>query len=209
VEPQQEEVPVPPVQEDAPAQPEEPLAPREDHPDAAADAPGGDDDEVPGRDYFFDEDQDGRIMEVDEEGNLRSPLASPTLVQEDPAPPPEDLVPAPANRDLDDPVEDDEDPIQYEGYYRGGMWEDSDAEEEPLELTDGPDAPDGGDENSVNPPAPPRDARQPPEFRVQREIHYIHDAEGPYPTMLWEALQIIGATQKPHFEAYRTDDPGQ
>ena len=27
--------------------------------------------------------------------------------------------------------------------------------------------------------------------------------------MLWEALQIIGATQRPHFEAYRTEDPGQ
>ena len=56
------------------------MAPPEDHLDAAADAPGGDDEEVPGRDYFFDEDQDGRIMEVDEEGNLRSPLPSPTPV---------------------------------------------------------------------------------------------------------------------------------
>ena len=36
------------------------------------------DEEVPGRDYFFAEDQDGRIMEVDEEGNLTSPLPSPT-----------------------------------------------------------------------------------------------------------------------------------
>ena len=87
VEPQQEEVPVPPVQEDAPAQPEEPLAPREDHPDAAANALGGDDEEVLGRDYYFEEDQDGRIMEVDEEGNLRSPLPSPTPAQE-PVPPP-------------------------------------------------------------------------------------------------------------------------
>ena len=26
--------------------------------------------EVPGRDYFFDEDENGRIMEVDEEGNM-------------------------------------------------------------------------------------------------------------------------------------------
>jgi len=176
------------------------LAPPEDHLDAAADAPGGDDVDVPGRDYFFEEDQDGRIMEVDEEGNLRSPLPSPTPAQGEPAPPPKYQAPQ---------LEDDEDPIQYEGYYHGGMWDDSDAEEEPLELTDGPDAPDGGDENSVNPPAPPRGARQPPEFRVQREIHYIDDTEGPYPTMLWEALQIISATQKPHFEAYRTEDPGQ
>ena len=89
------------------------------------------------------------------------------------------------------------------------MWDDSDAEEEPLELTGGPGAPDGGDEDSVNPPAPHGDARQPPEFRAQREIHYIDDAEGPYPMMLREALQIIGATQRPHFEAYRTEDPGQ
>ena len=124
---------------------------------------------MPGRDYFFAEDQDGHIMEVDEEGNLTSPLPSPTPAQEDPAPPPEDPVPAAAGGDLSDPVEDDEDPIQYDGYYRGGMWDDSDAEEEPLELTDGSDAPDGGDENSENPPASPRDARQPPEFRAQRE----------------------------------------
>ena len=140
------------------------MAPLEDHPDAAVDAPGGDDEEVPGRDYFFEEDQDGRIMEVYEKGNLRSPLSSPTPAQEDPAPPPEDPVPAAAGGDLSDPVEDDEDHIQYDGYYRGGMWDDSDAEEEPLELTGGPGAPDGGDENSVNPPAPSRVAREPPEF---------------------------------------------
>ena len=46
------------------------------------------------------------------------------------------------------------------------MWDDSDAEEEPLELTDGPGALDGGDENSVNPLALHRDARQPPNFRA-------------------------------------------
>ena len=39
------------------------------------------------------------------------------------------------------------------------MWDDSDAEEEPLELTGGPGTPDGGDEDSVNPPAPHGDAR--------------------------------------------------
>ena len=131
---------MPPVQEDAPAQPEEPLAPPEDHPDAAADAPGGGDEEVPGRDYF-EEDQNGRIMEVDEEGNLRSSLPSPTPAQE-PVPPPEYQAPQ---------MDDDEDLIQYDGYYSGGMWDDSDAEEEPLELTGGPGAPDGGDEDSVNP----------------------------------------------------------
>src|SRR6185312_16705235 len=83
------------------------------------------DEEVPGRDYFFTEDQDGRIMEVDEEGNLTSPLPSPTPTQEDLVPPPEDPVPAAAEGDLSDPVDDDEDPIQYDGYSCGGMWDDS------------------------------------------------------------------------------------
>ena len=80
---------------------------------------------------------------------------------------------------MSDPEEDEEDPIQYDGYYRGGMWDDSDAEEEPLELTGGTGAPDGGDENSVNPVAPPRVAREPPEYRAEMEIHYVDDAEGP------------------------------
>ena len=61
----------------------------------------------------------------------------------------------------------------------------------------------------MNPSAPPRVAREPPEFRAEREIHYIDDTEGHYPRMLSEAMQIIGATQRPHFEAYRTEDPGQ
>ena len=49
----------------------------------------------------------------------------------------------------------------------------------------------------------------PPEFQAEKEIHYIDEAEGPFPRMLWEAMQIIGATQRPRFEAYRTEDPGQ
>ena len=80
------------------------------------------------------------------------------------------------------------------------MWADSDTEEETLELSGGPGAPDGGDENSVNSPAPPRVARVPPEFQAEKEIHYIDEAEGPFPRMLWEAMQIIGATQRPRFE---------
>ena len=66
--------------------------------------------------------------------------------------------------DPGDDEDEEEDSIQYNGYYRGGMWADSDAEEEPMELSGGPVAPDGGDENSVSPPAPPRVARVTPEF---------------------------------------------
>ena len=56
------------------------------------------------------------------------------------------------------------------------MWDDSDAEEEPLELSGGSGAPDGRDENSVNPPVPPRVARVTPEFQAEKDIHYIDEA---------------------------------
>ena len=70
--------------------------------------------EVLGRDYFFAEDQGGRIMAVDAEGNMSTPLPSPTPAQEDstlpPAPPaPEDPVPAAAGGGPGDPGDDDED----------------------------------------------------------------------------------------------------
>ena len=38
--------------------------------------------EVPGRDYFFDEDQEGNIREVDADGNMQPSLPSPTPVHE-------------------------------------------------------------------------------------------------------------------------------
>ena len=98
------------------------LAPAPAPPSPAPAQSEEEDEEVPGRDYFFDEDENGRIMEVDEEGNLTSPLSSPTPAQEDPAPPPEDPVPAAAGGGSSDPGEDgedeEEDPIQYDGYYR-------------------------------------------------------------------------------------------
>ena len=112
--------------------------------------------EVPGRDYFFAEDQDGRIREVDADGNMQTPPPSPTPAQEDQAPPPASPapeVPAPATtgEGRDDEDEEEED-IQHDGYYRGGMWADFDAEEEPLEISD-----DDGDED----PAPPLVPRAP------------------------------------------------
>jgi len=54
-------------------------------------------------------------------------------------------------RRVDYNLEEEED-IQHDGYYRGGMWADSDAEEEPLEISD-----DDGDED----PAPPLVPRAP------------------------------------------------
>ena len=43
--------------------------------------------EVPGRDYFFAEDQEGHIREVDADGNMQTSLPLPTPAHEDLAPP--------------------------------------------------------------------------------------------------------------------------
>jgi len=160
--------------------------------------------EVLGRDYFFAEDQGGRIMAVDAEGNMSTPLPSPTLAQEDSAPPPappapEDPVPATAGGGPGDPRDDDEyeveDYIQYDEYYRGGMWAASDAEEEPLELSEDPGASDGGHKDPADHPSPPAAALVLPKLQTEKAIHYIDEAEGPFPRMLWEAIQIIGTTR--------------
>ena len=81
--------------------------------------------EVLGRDYFFAEDQDGHIRAVDADGNMQTSLPSPTPEHEDLAPPlaySAAEVPAPAatggGRDDEDGEENN---IQYDGYYHGGM----------------------------------------------------------------------------------------
>ena len=62
--------PVPaPVAAPVPAQPEEEV------------------EEVPGRDYFFAEDQEGHIREVDADGNMQTSPPSQTPAHEDLAPP--------------------------------------------------------------------------------------------------------------------------
>ena len=55
----------------APAEPVPALAPVPAQPEEEVE-------EVPGRDYFFDEDQEGNIREVDANGNMQPPLPSPT-----------------------------------------------------------------------------------------------------------------------------------
>ena len=73
--------------------------------------------EVPGRDYFFDEDQEGNIREVDADGNMQPPLPSPT--------PAHDLGPPLAYFEAQVPAaavagggqEEDNGDTQYEGYY--------------------------------------------------------------------------------------------
>ena len=98
--------------------------------------------------------------------------------------------------------------LEYDGYFGGGMWAASDAEEEPLELSEDPGAPDGGDKDPADPPSPPTAAPVLPKLQTEKAIHYIDEAEGPFPRMLWEAMQIIGVIERPRFEAHRYEDPG-
>ena len=67
--------------------------------------------EVPGRDYFFAEDQEGHIREVDADGNMQTSLPSPTQAHEDLAPPlayfaAQVLAPAIAGEGRDDDNDD-------------------------------------------------------------------------------------------------------
>ena len=136
--------------------------------------------------------------------------------------------------------------LEYDGYYGGGMWADSDAEEEPLEQSDDhsaadsgadpaagvtggggadpaasgggngggddPGTPDGGDEDPADPPPQPvavPASGVPPELQTEKEVHYVDKAEGPFPKLLWEAMQAIGVSQRPRFVAHSYEDPDQ
>ena len=69
--------------------------------------------EVPGRDYFFDEDQEGNIREVDADGNMQPSLPSPTPVHE-----------------LGPPLAYFEAQVPAATVARGGMWEGTDEDAE-------------------------------------------------------------------------------
>jgi hypothetical protein len=71
----------------------------------------------------------------------------------------------------------------------------SDAEDSDAPGDDDDD-PDDGPEPAVatNPP--------PPEPRYEKQILHLESAEGPFPALLWRAMQRIGFPRKPHFEAH-------
>jgi hypothetical protein len=67
---------------------------------------------------------------------------------------------------------------------------------------DDPVAPDGGDEDPDDDPelaevaSPP-----PPEPHYEKQIHRVDFAEGPFPALLWRAMQRIGFPMMPCYEA--------
>jgi hypothetical protein len=64
-------------------------------------------------------------------------------------------------------------------------------------------APDGGDDDPDDDPEPAVAASPPPpEPHYEKEIHCLDFAEGPFPTLLWRAMQRIGFPLMPHYEAY-------
>jgi hypothetical protein len=67
---------------------------------------------------------------------------------------------------------------------------------------DDPAAPDGGDEDPDDDPEPSDAADQsPPEPHYEKQIHCLDFAEGPFPALLWRAMQRIGFPLMPRYEA--------
>jgi hypothetical protein len=116
-------------------------------------------------------------------------------------------------------VEDDND--DYYGYHEGG-WVDTDAtsdgnedaagedgadsgaagEDNAEDGDDDPAAPDGGDEDPDDDPEPADVANPPPpEPHYEKQIYRLDFAEGPFPTLLWRAMQRIGFPLMLHYEA--------
>jgi hypothetical protein len=62
---------------------------------------------------------------------------------------------------------------------------------------------DGGDDDPDDDPEPATAADvPPPEPHYEKELHYLDFAEGPFPALLWRAMQRIGFSLMPHYEAY-------
>jgi hypothetical protein len=122
-------------------------------------------------------------------------------------------------------VEVDDDDDDYYGYYGGG-WVDTNTEEEPMEQPedhpdaagnseedaaggddaedgdDGPATPDGGDEDPDDDLGPADAADEPsPEPHYEKQIHHLDFAEGPFPALLWRAMQRISFSLMPCYEA--------
>jgi hypothetical protein len=65
-----------------------------------------------------------------------------------------------------------------------------------------PAASDGGDEDPDDDPEPANAAdKPPPEPHYEKQIHRLDFAEGPFPALLWRAMQRIGFPLMPRYEA--------
>jgi hypothetical protein len=62
-------------------------------------------------------------------------------------------------------------------------------------------APDGGDEDPDDDPELADAAdKPPPEAHYEKQIHHLDFAEGPFPALLWRAMQRIGFPLMPRYE---------
>jgi hypothetical protein len=68
---------------------------------------------------------------------------------------------------------------------------------------DDSDAPDGGDDDLDNDREPAVTASPPPpEPHYEKQIHHLDFAKGPFPALLWRAMQRIGFPLMPRYEAH-------
>jgi hypothetical protein len=74
--------------------------------------------------------------------------------------------------------------------------DDEDGEDDPV-------APDGGDEDPDDDPEPAVAASPPPpKPHYEKQIHHLDFAEGPFPALLWRAMQRIGFPLMLRYEAH-------
>jgi hypothetical protein len=93
-------------------------------------------------------------------------------------------------------VEDDDD--DYYGYHEDAAGEDgadsgAAGGDNAKDGDDDPTAPDGGDKDPDDDPEPAVAVDPPPpEPHYEKQIHCLDFAEGPFPALLWRAMQRIG-----------------
>jgi len=155
--------------------------------------------EVPGRDYFFDEDQEGNIREVDADGNIQPSLPSP--------------MPA---HDLGPPLAYFEAQVPATAVAEGGQ------EEEPLEMSEdeapapppappapaaSAPAPAGGDPEGPEDPDDEDDDEDPPEERGLYCVYTSTHEEGHFPLLLRDTLEELHNPVAPLYKTRHYEDP--
>jgi hypothetical protein len=91
-----------------------------------------------------------------------------------------------------------EDPARGDGADPGAASRDEDEDGD-----DDSGAPDGGGDDPDDDPKPAVAARSPPpEPHYEKQIHHLDFAEGPFPVLLWRAMQRIGFPLMPRYEAH-------
>ena len=77
--------------------------------------------------------------------------------------------------------------------------------DQPAVAEDGGDDPDDDLETEPTtdtPPPEPAADTPPPKPHYKKEVHRLDFAEGPFPALLWRAMQRIGFPLRPRYEAH-------